>query len=499
MSFFRSSNLFFCFSQSISHPIPSHCLNNATKTQAQAIMNLDLTRELEPAPVNESLNFKFASPLPPWEDYDEDSKEEFDNALNCYGVVYLRLLRAQRLPCPVGSSVCAVVSLPPWKGRVRTHRTSAFLSSLDHGVCVQWNEEGGFCSMVHAWHSEESPIPKIKVDLMFSPLGMGLFDFTMCSLELNVQVLMKQPGIWKENVWCPTSCTSSFHNSSTSLGGGPTKETDRIPMIQLDAMFAPSNDGRIATGQLKLPSTTTTTTTTTASTADPTKAKLSPQPSPPPPPPPPPQEDKELDLEQEALDESFASIDTTTTENNQQEPQPHTENSIALPTPTRATTTTIATTITTTTTTTTSPPPPTPLKHQPNPHQPHLLRIVNLWMPHSCAVCQKILVGRNAGFHCEECGIQCCSDCRLHIDIQIPCGSETAKKKTAPKLNMNSLLSIVAPDEAYLYHNSTTANNKDEDDTTMVNRAKDHVEAPQPGKIGIGSLQLDIVKVGSSV
>jgi hypothetical protein len=126
-------------------------------------MNLDLSRELEPGSDTDDSEFKFTMPLKNWS---EDTP--FDNSLNCYGVVYVRLLSAQRLPCPVGSSVCAAVSLPPWRGRVRTYRTSAFLSSFDHGVCVKWERttNAGFCSMVNAWSSEESPVPSIRIDLV---------------------------------------------------------------------------------------------------------------------------------------------------------------------------------------------------------------------------------------------------------------------------------------------------------------------------------------------
>ncbi|KAL3925476.1 MAG: hypothetical protein SGILL_000393, partial [Bacillariaceae sp.] len=191
-------------------------------------MNLDLNEELlEPdASETDTSEFEIPSPLTPWEDnvtltdtslqafHAENSAENDadDTSWNNHGVVHVRLVCAQRLPCPVGSSVCASVSLPPYKGRVKTRRKNAFLVSLDHGVCIQWNnplddendfnynenDDDGLCSMVNGWSSQDSPIPYIKIDLLFSPLGMGLFDFTMATVELPCEALLRNPGTWRE-------------------------------------------------------------------------------------------------------------------------------------------------------------------------------------------------------------------------------------------------------------------------------------------------------------
>jgi hypothetical protein len=64
-------------------------------------MNLDLTRELEPDTEYDDAEFKIALPLTPWDDEDNDDKDngaskQFDRSLNRYGAVYVRLLRAQR-------------------------------------------------------------------------------------------------------------------------------------------------------------------------------------------------------------------------------------------------------------------------------------------------------------------------------------------------------------------------------------------------------------------
>lgn len=58
-------------------------------------MNLDLTQELEPDFSIDESEFEFKSPLPEWDDNNEDDLP-FDRSLNRYGAVYVRLLRAQR-------------------------------------------------------------------------------------------------------------------------------------------------------------------------------------------------------------------------------------------------------------------------------------------------------------------------------------------------------------------------------------------------------------------
>ena len=121
-------------------------------------------------------SFQTPVPLPVWNavrnDNAHDEKEnDTDKPWNCFGVVHVRLLAAQRLPCPVGSSVTATVSLFPLRGKVRTSQTAAFSIAMEHGVCVVWDPttDKGVCSMVHAWNSEDSPVPDVKIDLNFSP------------------------------------------------------------------------------------------------------------------------------------------------------------------------------------------------------------------------------------------------------------------------------------------------------------------------------------------
>ena len=277
-----------------------------------------------------------------------------------------------RLPCPVGSSVVASTSLPPFSGRVKTIRKVAFLSTYEHGVCVKWDSDKGegLCSMVNAWNNQDSPIPSIKISLLFSPLGMGWFDFTMCTVLLSCKVLLKSPGVWKSQ-WCQADLPDSMVANTSG----------DVPLIQLEAMFVPTNiDGSVLispTGPKK-----------TVKTPRSPKRPVLPL-----------------------------------TEESSPTKQEETEKHIAQ-----------------------SPP-------EDDPTSPHLLRASSFWIPSACNVCSKILVGRNAGYHCEACSVICCGDCRLNVDLEIPCGSEEARSRVETsmhsKITVSNILSIIAPDEGY--------------------------------------------------
>ena len=300
-----------------------------------------------------------------------------------------------RLPCPVGSSVVGAASLPPYSGKVKTTRKPAFLSTYEHGVCVKWDHDDGLCSMVNSWNSFESPVPSIQIALMFSPLGMGLLDFTMCSLKLSCEVLMKAPGTWKSQ-WCQMSLPSSM------LGDTPPN-----PLIKLEAMFVPTNvDGKptdpsmpstvpvkkVIMSPIRTPKPVHPVTMELSSRPEPTdKRKL--------PTPPNLNEESRLELDN-GLQDSVSEEMTTANE-----------------------------------------------------ASAHLLRISSFWVPTSCHVCSKILVGYNKGFECEACRTICCEDCRLNVDLELPCGSDEARYKVDSsirnKMSVGNIMAVVAPDKLY--------------------------------------------------
>ena len=413
---------------------------------------------------------------------------------NAHGVVHVRLLRARNLPCPVGSNVGATVSLPPYKGKVKSTRRKAFLGpSLHHGVCIRWGREkrqpnnasndfdnnsfsdddnedfqnadkNNLLSMVNAWNGPNSPVPSIKIDLTFSPLGFGVFDFTMASIELSSDVLLKKAGVWKTH-WCPMKSSSS-----SSMQSNNNYSDD--PIIRIQALFEPSlspeypveeknttpkssnmastnsqqltavssspphmgqtlvignrnNNNNINSGdpyntQLALQSNDFLKTTNENNVYDKQEGGMVIR------------QDKELivrSMKKEFWDPQELSLDEDTTSLNEETLSVASRKTTVSQKATRA-----AAAL----------------------HSPHLLRAQTYWAPAKCAVCFKLLMGmfRNgSGFRCEVCGIDVCGDCRLNVDLMVPCGSDLAsdivEASFRNKMSPSGLLSYIAPDEAY--------------------------------------------------
>lgn len=391
---------------------------------------------------NDDTEFQTPKLLPDWND-----DRPFEKHMNCTGVVYVHLLAAQRLPCPVGSSVCASVSLPPWQGRVRPKRTLAFSSSssFDDGVCVSWKSKDGFCSMVNAWSSDDSQVPSIRVELTFSPLGIGLFEFTICTLELSCEVLMKSPGLWKEQ-WCQAQMSDS-ESGAASSGIGTV-------LIHLKAMFKPEKDTvdspvklstKVVTQNYDLEAETETPSVEldrikekeVEEQTEEIKQRIEEA-----------MEEETVEFEsftEEIIEEEIKEMEPTEQEvaeiegNNKgsedsrdgKDDLPNDKDNLLPDVPTID----------------------SKSAESLERHEPHHLRLVSYWVPASCGVCSKVLFGRNNGFHCEECSIECCSDCRLHVDLRLPCGSEAARAVAEnierTKMSLDNILSVVAPDEGF--------------------------------------------------
>ena len=364
-----------------------------------------------------------------WEEFTTDGPP-YDPRMNCFGVVHVRVLRAQRLPCPVGSSVQAIVSLPPWKGRIRTRKTRAFAGSRRRGVSTDWSDGETAISMVHAYSSEESPIPSIKIEIVFSTLG--LFEFKMCSLTLPCEMLLRQP-MFPRRQWFQTVPDS--------------KETaENIPLLQVEAMFEPEEKTvssllsapmevvevrrRSSTDDASmLESTSSALASVTASTIQ-TRLPPSRQPS---------LSDRSLQpvLETGSSNEEkegkIVIVKKSSQQTTQQQEEATTSGgksdlSVSLASY-RKMTSTVST-------------------------KGHLLRTKTFYTPAWCSVCGgNIMSGiwKVLSFHCEQCGIDCCSDCRLQVDVQLPCGSEEARKAAEEaaeaQFTTDKLLNWVAPIE----------------------------------------------------
>lgn len=568
--------------------------------------------------VDETTGQKFHPTTSPW---------------NAHGVVHVRLVSARRLPCPIGSSVRATVSLPPYKGKVRSKRKNAFLGSLDHGVCVRWGENrdgddhqdfldddsklfldnnndddddaDGLCSMVNGWSSEESPVPTIQIHLMFSPLAMGLFDFTMASVELSCHVLLRHAGVWRSR-WVAMDVPSSSANAATSMQQSSSgldnryhEHMDRIPLLHVQAVFVPSvpsdatsialsgvSGASASRTSSSIPPAIATTSSTNAMTnivpnatgtgddatsplgktmlvpsatnddlhawteSDASVRSRSPasaaqvhnanHPS---------DHDIKQDYKRQEVETGMAeagsssaidaktetshhhivgdntlpahlsdddtngnsSVMAKTLDGKHQKEASRCDTTASVPAatipgendeddemesvdmndhdpseedeePTRkaneaslAHTATLLSKENARIDGSTKAPrtavvdvPPTPTDDDISDVmslasktvqttvalQPHLLRAENYWVPtHTCAVCSRMLFGRKGGFHCEACGIDCCGDCRLNVDLRVPCGSDKAQeiveKSFGSKMHLSNLLSMVAPDEAF--------------------------------------------------
>jgi hypothetical protein len=447
-------------------------------------MNLDLNEELiEPdASETDTTEFEILSPLTPWDDVADTSLKGFDvdpdhddTSYNSHGVVHVRMVCAQRLPCPVGSSVCASVALPPYKGRVKTRRKNAFLVSLEHGVCVQWtnpldgndystDDDDGLCSMVNGWSSKDSPVPSIRIDLMFSPLGMGLFDFTMATVELSCVVLLKNAGVWRER-WVQMDIPSTMQGSGIENDRG-NAYFHRCPLVKIQAVFTPSlpSSGESAgllsfggTSQIAPPpldrpviviQSTSSNVTSPMHSEKPTnvdsnvEAKVRP---------PLARRASDETLSLSALDgvkskTMLREVNNDVSHSIAEEEEDMTSIGIDSDTPLDDVVAGAGANLD-----------DGSLHSKTNLTQsaidPHLLRAETYWVPGSCAVCERVLIGMNGGFNCEECGIDCCSDCRLNVDIRVPCGSDKAQefleKTQQGKMSISGLLNYVAPDDTF--------------------------------------------------
>jgi hypothetical protein len=378
-----------------------------------------------------------------WED-DLDGTSPFEayplRHLNCYGIVHVRVLRAQRLPCSVGSNVQAVVSLKPWKGRVRTEKSRTFSGQpTSSGVCAQWDEdESSPISMVHAYSSEESPVPSIQVALVFNPLGV--FEFTMCSLTVSCRSLMRAPLIPKRQ-WLVTRLQEQKDGSPSA-----SAIDDRFPLIQIEAMFEPAES--IKRG------------------------------------PPNPADDLEV--------ESTASVDRSLVEDDTSQPPPSQESnpksqreksfrsdvSFSLDSRRKGET-------------------------KPVPSKPHLLRLTKFWTPANCCVCNRSIssvIWTKKAYHCEECGVDCCSDCQLHVDIQLSCGSDLAQRAVAKSiqntLTLINIMNVLAPVDESVHGKleeetaPPSASPVSKDKRTIITSSS---RVNEEGR-GIGTLKLDFVQ-----
>jgi hypothetical protein len=354
--------------------------------------------------------------------------------LNCYGAFHLRVLRAQRLPCPIGSTVQAVVSLLPWKGRARTGSRTTFLleqedSAVDHGVCASWDDNEAYTaaalSLVHAYASEATPIPTLHIQLMLRPLK--LLEFAMCSLTLPCDALMKRPSE-RIRQWF----LAEMPDVKTTNDGDVFGE-DQRSMIEIEAVFVPDDQSLgssfISLGQIN----------DFQEVEDSANLELC---SP--------------DLSKDKVDAATDLLAAKT--------EIDVDNDLVPAS-----------------------------KH-------HLLRVKKFWKPATCAQCSSSLFGwGKASFGCEVCGLDCCGDCRVHLDVQIPCGSskaiEIVGKAIQNKLTVSKFLEAMAPvDEDYEVKKREESFSPQDGDLSLTDTKTELGTVTRGEKGRVGVLKLSVAR-----
>ncbi|KAL7572048.1 hypothetical protein ACA910_001699 [Epithemia clementina (nom. ined.)] len=347
----------------------------------------------------------------------DDESIPFDPSMNCYGVVHVRILNAQRLPCPVGSQVHAVVALPPWKGKVRTPKTRAFSAvGAAVNVCVDWSDmENAVVSMVHAYSSEESPVPSIRVALVFSAGSLGVLEFEMCFVELKCTVLLKNPAVpiigWFE--------TTKSLDKTSEKPQRPAEHADS-PLVQIEAVFEPEDKAAVKAFPIKG-----------------TNDSLA------------------VQSEHRADDSSVAADDSSSpsTSFDEFDDSPQSQLLAFLPESKVATSlralrhddrsqSDYSTSLSSF----------RPVDAVVSSLKPHHLRLKVFYLLAQCDVCSRSIASgfrKIQAFRCEKCGVDCCNDCRLQVDFRLPCGSTYAQTAVEhsiqSKITPENILRVVAP------------------------------------------------------
>jgi len=411
-------------------------LTNDDKEEADNVSNFEKDYE------------DFAIPFPS-SSIIQDDRDDWDSSFNCYGIVHVRLLRAQRLPCDEHSTIYATLSLPPWKGRIRIPSREAKRGPTGAGICSRWDkslhkkkEDGGVAEegdsplppstevddhsvyhMVHAYNNEDTPVPTVSLELSVAKLG-GVFEKFLCSISLPCHGLMRSPGSW----------TRQWYPAITTFGAGEVEEgvdLDTLPFILLETCFEPkiedSAEATISEDD------------TLGSIPRDFEIRSSPQ-------------RRGLQHMPESIyssvdDESTSLMSGITSRN-------------------------VAST------------------------KPHLLRVRSFWGPAWCAVCSKVITTgwMQGSFECEACHIYCCRDCQLQVDIRIPCGSElsTIAVKNAQKyqVSLGQIMTTLAPHQE---NGTKPVDGSASGDKTNLDAVRDNQEQAREMK-GIGILNIRVIK-----
>ena len=410
--------------------VTSESGNEKAYSRSTSSNDLDQDSALSPGKadlVRSSVHFDVKKALGSWEEDPSEAGMEFKD-INRYGAFHIRVLRAQRLPCPVGSTVQASVSLLPWKGRFRSERRATFVldqessPSFDHGVCVQWDDKKGDASatisLIHAYAGDATPVPTILINLVLSPVKM--LQFSMCSLTLPCDALMKTPGKWRRQ-WFLAEMQERKNDNDNKLFS-----EEQTALVEVEAVFVP-DDQRFGSSFVSIGQ---------------SRAVQDHD------------EDESSNASNSAeIPEAKTPLATNAEQDNED------DNFIAAT-------------------------------------KPHLMRVHRFWKPASCSLCSKSLMGwGKQSFRCEVCGLDCCSDCRLHVDLQLPCGSEKATERTGKliqnKLTISSFLETMAPvDDSYEQKKRELSTIDGDTSLTDTRSLTTHTTRGDRGRIGVMKMNI---------
>eukprot|EP00978_Attheya_sp_CCMP212_P020618 scaffold59206_cov53-Attheya_sp.AAC.1 len=353
---------------------------------------------------DETPDFELSAPLTTPWNNPNALDPPFQNSMNCHGIVHLRILRGQRLNCAIGSTVQGVVALPPWNGRIRTEKTETYEGPPGADVCLRWDDLDQDLCYSMVHAWNNEDTPIPTITVDMMLSSLQLFESFLCSVSLSCEPLMRSPGCWNAR-WCPASISQT--------------PPSRQAQVRLQKNETPNgrDDSMLPTPLILIEACFTPTT-----------------------------KSAERPLEQIPIVSSF---DIPAVPRN---PMLESDNcsyiegtSIHDFESSRAS---VALTIT-------------------NPTTPHMLRVIKFWSPAFCSICSRLLVGIQC-YRCEVCNIDCCTDCQLQLDIQVPCGSEKAKQiveaSVQNKGTFNNIMSVVAPE-----HNPRETKDADNDLGTSTN------------------------------
>jgi hypothetical protein len=343
------------------------------------------------------------------------SVKSWNPSFNRYGIVHVRVLRAQRLPCAAGTFVVASLALPPWKGKIRIPSLTAVDGPDGAGVCLRWDRppsrgcvvddavgDSFSHSMVHAYNNKDTPVPIVSFTLSISSMG-GVFEKFLCSVAFSCQEIMKSPGAWKRKWYSATTDPmigsmdasspssrrhSSFLNYVRESSIVSEYDNEDSPLILLEACFEPKMED---TEQVSISE--------DSDTLGPIPRDLVIKSSP----------EKRL---RHMPDSLYSSIEDDS-----------------------ASKTSSLTSVI--------------VRHHSS--KAHLLRVRSFWTPAWCAVCSKVITSGwlQGSFECEACHIFCCKDCQLQVDVSIPCGSELSriavKKAQQYQVSIGQVMTTLAP------------------------------------------------------